>query len=133
MERRQRARAQPAGDVRGGARGDPRRLVRWWGECGRLGHGERRAPRGDRGGRMSVLEVTHPELIPGATHAVQRLLPDPAETTIAEQLAQIDLKSMALPDRPYLILNFVTTLDGRAAIDGRSGPIGSKTDSEMLA
>src|SRR5947199_43648 len=82
---------------------------------------------------MSVLETLHhPELIPGATNPVRRLLPDPADTTIAEQLAALELKSLALPDRPYLILNFATTLDGRAAINGRSGPIGSETDTEML-
>ena len=73
-----------------------------------------------------------PSRIPGKTHAVRRLLPDAAETTVAEQLAGLDLKPLAPPDRPYLILNFVTTLDGRAAIGGRSGPIGSATDSEML-
>jgi len=71
-------------------------------------------------------------LIPGETHRIRRLLPDLAETTVAEQLAGIDLKPLARPERPYLILNFVTTLDGRAAIGGRSGPIGSSTDSEML-
>ena len=73
-----------------------------------------------------------PSLIPGETHPVHRLLPDVGETTVAEQLAGLDLKPLALPDRPYLLLNFVTTLDGRAAIGGRSGPIGSATDSEML-
>ena len=70
--------------------------------------------------------------IPGKTHSVRRLLPDEGETTVAEQLAQLDLKPLALNDRPYLILNFATTLDGRAAIAGRSGPIGSETDTEML-
>src|SRR5262249_36613223 len=45
---------------------------------------------------------------------------------------QLDLNALALPERPYLILNFATTLDGRAAIAGRSGPIGSRTDTEML-
>lgn len=70
--------------------------------------------------------------IPGETHAVRRLLPDQAETTVAEQLAELDLKDLAHPDRPYLVLNFATTLDGRAAIQGRSGPIGSATDTEML-
>jgi riboflavin-specific deaminase-like protein len=70
--------------------------------------------------------------IPGETHRVRRLLPDAAETTVAEQLAALDLNSLALADRPYLVLNFVTTLDGRATIDGRSGPIGDATDSEML-
>jgi riboflavin-specific deaminase-like protein len=70
--------------------------------------------------------------IPGPTHEVRRLLPDPADTTVAEQLAGLDLKPLAHPDRPYLILNFAATLDGRAAIAGRSGPIGSETDTEML-
>jgi len=70
--------------------------------------------------------------IPGETHAVRRLLPDLADTTVAEQLAGLDLKPLALPKRPYLVLNFATTLDGRAAINGRSGPIGSATDTEML-
>ncbi|MGH2956710.1 MAG: dihydrofolate reductase family protein [Solirubrobacterales bacterium] len=70
--------------------------------------------------------------IPGETHAVRRLLPDPAETTVAEQLAELDYASLARPDRPHLALNFATTLDGRAAISGHSGPIGSETDTEML-
>jgi riboflavin-specific deaminase-like protein len=70
--------------------------------------------------------------IPGDTHSLQRLYPDSAETTVAEQLNGLDLKPLALPDRPYLVLNFATTLDGRAAISGRSGAIGSDTDTEML-
>ena len=70
--------------------------------------------------------------IPGETHPLVRLLPDLAETTVAEQLAELDLNPLALPDRPHLVLNFATTLDGRAAIEGRSGPIGSATDTEML-
>ena len=73
-----------------------------------------------------------PSRIPGETHQVRRLLPDAAATTVAEQVATLDLKPLALPERPYLILNFATTLDGRAAIDGRSGPIGSAVDTEML-
>jgi riboflavin-specific deaminase-like protein len=70
--------------------------------------------------------------IPGETHPVKRLLPDQEETTVAEQLAGLDLEQFALDERPYLILNFATTLDGRAAINGRSGPIGSAADTEML-
>ena len=70
--------------------------------------------------------------IPGESHPVRRLLPDLAETTVAEQLAELELGELAHPDRPYLILNFATTLDGRAAIGGRSGPIGSRADTEML-
>jgi riboflavin-specific deaminase-like protein len=70
--------------------------------------------------------------IPGESHAVRRLLPDVGETTVGEQLASLDLEPLAHPDRPYLILNFATTLDGRAAIAGKSGGIGSATDTEML-
>jgi riboflavin-specific deaminase-like protein len=70
--------------------------------------------------------------IPGVTHDLRRLLPDPGETTVAAQLGGLDLKPRALPHRPYLVLNFATTLDGRAAIAGRSGPIGSDADTEML-
>lgn len=71
-------------------------------------------------------------LIPGTTHELRRLLPDAGETTVAGQLATLDFKEMALPARPYVILNFAATLDGRAAISGRSGPIGSRVDTEML-
>ena len=70
--------------------------------------------------------------IPGETHPVLRLIPDLAETTVAEQVATLDYKPLARDDRPYLALNFAVTLDGRAAISGRSGPIGSEVDTEML-
>ncbi len=73
-----------------------------------------------------------PGRIPGETHSLRRLLPDTAETTVAEQLAGLDFKPLAPPDRPYLLLNFAVTLDGRAAIGGKSGPIGSRADMEML-
>lgn len=63
---------------------------------------------------------------------MRRLLPDEAEVTPAEQLAELDFTSLAHPDRPYLVTNFVLTLDGRATLRGRSGPIGSSTDTAML-
>lgn len=36
------------------------------------------------------------------------------------------------PDRPYLLLNMVTTADGRATIAGRSGPIGNLADQDLF-
>jgi riboflavin-specific deaminase-like protein len=69
---------------------------------------------------------------PGETHEVRRLIPDPAETTVAAQLASLELVDRAPADRPYVALNFATTLDGRAAISGRSGAIGSPVDTETL-
>ena len=69
---------------------------------------------------------------PGDTHAVRRLLPDAAETTVAAQLDGLDLVGMAQGERPYVALNFASTVDGRATIDGKSGPIGSRADMETL-
>jgi riboflavin-specific deaminase-like protein len=63
---------------------------------------------------------------------VQRLLPDPAPTAVAEQVAELDLIGAAPDERPYTITNFALTLDGQATISGRSGPIGSDADTAML-
>jgi riboflavin-specific deaminase-like protein len=63
---------------------------------------------------------------------VQRLLPNPGPTTVEQQLSGLDLIDLGFTDRPYLVVNFAVTIDGRAAIEGRSGPIGSKIDTEML-
>jgi riboflavin biosynthesis pyrimidine reductase len=63
---------------------------------------------------------------------VQRLVPDPGPTSVPEQLDAYRPWDDPPADRPHLALNFATTLDGRAAIDGRSGAIGSETDTAML-
>lgn len=63
---------------------------------------------------------------------MRRLLPDPGPTTVEQQLSGLDLVDLAYEDRPYVAVNFAATIDGRAAIEGRSGPIGSQADTEML-
>ncbi len=63
---------------------------------------------------------------------LRRLLPDPAETTVLDQVAEFSPFERAHADRPYVYTNFALTIDGRAAIDGRSGAIGSDTDTAML-
>ena len=63
---------------------------------------------------------------------MRRLLPDPGETTVESQTAALDLAVGAPGERPYTITNFALTLDGRATIAGRSGRIGSDTDTAML-
>ena len=70
--------------------------------------------------------------IPGESHELSRLFPDPGDTTVGAQAGLLDFTELAPADRPYLVINFVTTLDGRAAIGGRSGPLGSDADTEML-
>jgi len=63
---------------------------------------------------------------------MQRLLPDPGPTTVPQQLDAYRPWEQERDDRPFLAMNFVVTLDGRATIEGRSGPIGSDADTEML-
>jgi riboflavin biosynthesis pyrimidine reductase len=63
---------------------------------------------------------------------MRRLLPDPGPTSVSEQLETYHPGKEAPEDRPLVGMNFVATVDGRATIAGRSGPIGSDTDTEML-
>jgi riboflavin biosynthesis pyrimidine reductase len=63
---------------------------------------------------------------------VRRLLPDPAETTVEAQLAGYRPRETPHAERPYVAMNFAATVDGRAAIGGVSGPIGSEADTAML-
>jgi len=63
---------------------------------------------------------------------LRRLLPDRGETTVLEQLATFSPFESPHPDRPFVFTNFALTVDGRATIDGRSGAIGSATDTAML-
>ncbi len=63
---------------------------------------------------------------------MRRLLPDPGETTVERQLEGYRPWELAGEERPHLAMNFAATLDGRATIEGRSGQIGSETDTAML-
>ncbi len=67
-----------------------------------------------------------------ADHRLLRLVPEQAETTVEEAVRALDLVGQAHDDRPYVITNFVLTLDGHATTAGRSGPIGSDADTAML-
>jgi len=64
---------------------------------------------------------------------VRRLLPDPGPTSVEEQLDGYRPWEDPHPERPLVAMNFVATVDGRATIEGVSGPIGSATDTAMLA
>lgn len=61
-----------------------------------------------------------------------RLLPDPGPVDSAELLRDLGLAALAPADRPYVVLDFAATADGRVAIEGRSGAIGDEGDSEMF-
>lgn len=68
----------------------------------------------------------------GPEAPLRRLLPEPGVTTVGELLDRYDPRDEAPGDRPFLFTNFALTVDGRATIEGRSGPIGSATDTAML-
>ncbi|MFL5898879.1 MAG: dihydrofolate reductase family protein [Solirubrobacterales bacterium] len=63
---------------------------------------------------------------------MRRLLPDPGPTTVSAQLETYRPWEELQEDRPLVAMNFVATVDGRATIEGRSGPIGSDADTAML-
>jgi riboflavin biosynthesis pyrimidine reductase len=64
---------------------------------------------------------------------MRRLTPDPGETTVEQQLDGYRPWEEERKGRPFLAMNFAATVDGRATIGGVSGPIGSDTDTAMLA
>jgi riboflavin-specific deaminase-like protein len=63
---------------------------------------------------------------------MRRLLPDPGEVEVDRQYTRLELGELAHRDRPWVVTNFALTVDGRATIEGRSGPIGSDTDTRVL-
>ena len=101
--------------------GDPRRLVRR----------PSRRPRADD--RANVEHLGEIESDSAEPRECERLLPERGETTVADAGRGARPRRAGAPDeRPYLITNFALTVDGHATIAGRSGPIGTRTDTAML-
>jgi 5-amino-6-(5-phosphoribosylamino)uracil reductase len=69
---------------------------------------------------------------PGPEITLRELLPDPKATTVGEAVASLNLVGRAGPDRPYTVVNFVASADGRAAFKGRSGQLGSRADRALF-
>jgi riboflavin-specific deaminase-like protein len=71
---------------------------------------------------------------PGEAAEFRRLLPDgvPAEATQIVDGFDLRGRAQTVSGRPYVMLNMATTLDGRATINGRSGPIGNRADRELF-
>jgi riboflavin-specific deaminase-like protein len=64
--------------------------------------------------------------------ALRRLLPAAASITADEAAAQLDFAPCAPDGRPYMALNMVATVDGRASVDGRTAPISSVPDRQVF-
>jgi riboflavin-specific deaminase-like protein len=72
-----------------------------------------------------------PPPFPPEPLAINRLLPPGSPATAQEIVEGFGLHAEAAP-RPRVLLNMVSTIDGRATIGGRSGPIGGDADRELF-
>lgn len=63
---------------------------------------------------------------------MKRLTPDPGPTDIESELAEYRPFDSPHEDRPWVALNMVTSLDGRASLNGRSSGLGTPADLELL-
>ena len=65
---------------------------------------------------------------------LRRLLAPGAPATVEEIVAGLGLASLGdrAAGRPYVMLNMVSTLDGRVALGGRSGRLGNRADRELF-
>ena len=62
----------------------------------------------------------------------ESLTPERGRATARELLATVRPGDRSPAHRPYVLLNMVTTVDGRATAGGRSGPIGGPGDQIMF-
>ena len=63
---------------------------------------------------------------------VRRLLPEPGDVEAAAAFDDLALIGRSRTGRPYVVANMVATVDGRAAIGGRSGPVSSDVDRVLF-
>ena len=63
---------------------------------------------------------------------LRRLLPEPGEVSSEEATSGLRLGELAPPGRPYLVLNMVSSLDGRATLAGRTAGLGGRADRELF-
>ena len=63
---------------------------------------------------------------------LQRLHPRPGTTTPEDAASRLDLGSHAPAGRPYLVLNMVASLDGKATVEGRTRELGSEADRVLF-
>ena len=68
----------------------------------------------------------------GAPVRYARLGAAEGEVTARELLAEVRPRERAPESRPFVLANFVASLDGRAALAGRSKGLGGDADLEML-
>jgi 5-amino-6-(5-phosphoribosylamino)uracil reductase len=63
---------------------------------------------------------------------LERIFPPGGQVTPDEAASGLRLGELAPDDRPYLVLNMVSTADGKVVLDGRSGGIGDEADRRLF-
>lgn len=63
---------------------------------------------------------------------LRRLLPSAGELTAGELVAALDFAERAPATRPFVAVNMVSTVDGRASVAGRTAPISSVADRQLF-
>lgn len=63
---------------------------------------------------------------------LRRIFPDPAHLSPAVAMAGLGLGELAPAGRPYVVANFVSSADGKASFEGRSGKLGGDADSALF-
>jgi riboflavin biosynthesis pyrimidine reductase len=63
---------------------------------------------------------------------LEQLFPEPRALDVADVYGDLRLVDRALPDRPYVVANFVASVDGRATLGGRSGGLGNEVDRRLF-
>lgn len=63
---------------------------------------------------------------------LERLFPRAGTATPAEIAEAMELDTRAPDERPYVVLNMVSSLDGKATVDGRTKRLGGDADGELF-
>lgn len=61
-----------------------------------------------------------------------RIYPGGETLTAAAVMSGLGLRDLAPPRRPYVVVNFVASADGKATFEGRSGKLGGDADSALF-
>ncbi len=66
------------------------------------------------------------------TAGFHRLVAAPGTLTVAEVAPDLAGRGRARRDRPHVAINMVASVDGRATLDGRAGPLGNPADRALF-
>ncbi len=62
----------------------------------------------------------------------RQLLPEPGRIELEEALESLRVPPRVSDDRPYVLVNFISTADGRSTFQGRSGELGDEGDRALF-